>query len=128
MPDLTLPLQVVQQAAQNLIKVGHQTCETTEDKLMQKELPEALNRVKNACESLEMASVSLQTDSKSPIGKRKLVEGERGILQGISAILFILDQSQVRKIINSCEQVIEYLSITELIEKTEDLVTYIKVK
>ncbi|RMZ93398.1 vinculin-like isoform X1, partial [Brachionus plicatilis] len=126
MPDLSLSLQVVRQAADNLIRVGRQTCETTEDSLLQKELPQALNQVKNACEALETASINLKSDSKSATGKRKLVEGERGILQGISAILLTLDESQVRKIVNSCKQVIEYLSITELIDKTDDLVTYIK--
>ncbi|RNA06483.1 vinculin, partial [Brachionus plicatilis] len=63
MPDLSLPLQVVRQAADNLIRVGRQTCETTEDSLLQKELPQALNQVKNACEALETASINLKSDS-----------------------------------------------------------------
>jgi vinculin len=48
-------------------------------------------------------------------------------LQGVSAILITFDESEVRKIIKVCNQVIEYLSITELIEKMDDLVTYVKV-
>lgn len=48
-------------------------------------------------------------------------------MQGVSAILITFDESEVRKIIKVCNQVIEYLSITELIEKMDDLVTYVKV-
>lgn len=127
-PDLSLPLQILQNAVVNLLKVGHETCEITEDTLLQKELPQALGQVKDACESLETAAIILKSDSKSSVGKRKLVDGNRGILQGISAILITLDESQVRKIENSCKHIIEYLSITELIETTDDLITYVKVK
>lgn len=128
MPDLSVPLQVLQSAVENLIKVGTETSKITEDSLLKKELPQALSQVKDACESLEKAAIIFKSDSESPVGKRKLVEGQRGILQGISDILIALDESQVRRIENSCKHVIEYLSITELIEKTDDLVTYMKVK
>jgi vinculin len=57
-----------------------------------------------------------------------LIAGERGILQGVSAILLTFDESEVRKIVQTCKQVLEYLAITELIEKMDDLVTYVKVR
>ncbi|CAF0804091.1 unnamed protein product [Brachionus calyciflorus] len=126
MPDLSLPVQVVQQAADNLIRVGHETCTNSDDSLLKRELPLALIRVEEACKSLQEASVTLKSDPKSPFGKRKLIEGERGILQGVSAILLSFDESEVRKIVHLCKQVIEYLFITELIEKMDDLVTYVK--
>jgi hypothetical protein len=37
------------------------------------------------------------------------------------------DESEVRKIIEICKQVLEYLMITEVIEKMDDLVKYVKV-
>jgi vinculin len=40
--------------------------------------------------------------------------------------LLVFDESEVRKILKICRQVLEYLSITELIEKMDDLVTYVK--
>lgn len=44
----------------------------------------------------------------------------------MSTILLRFDESEVRKIIFVCKQVVEYLSITEIIEKMDDLVTYVK--
>jgi vinculin len=65
-------------------------------------------------------------EPSSTSGKRELIAGERGILQGVSTILLVFDESEVRKILTICRQVLEYLSITELIEKMDDLVTYVK--
>ena len=87
----------------------------------------ALNRVEEACEALQQAAADLKQDPKSTAGKRNLIIGERGILQGVSTILLRFDESEVRKIIQVCKQVLEYLSITELIERMDDLVTYVKV-
>ena len=77
----------------------------------------ALNRVEEACEALQQAAANLKHDPKSTAGKRNLIIGERGILQGVSTILLRFDESEVRKITQVCKQVLEYLSITELIER-----------
>ncbi len=50
-----------------------------------------------------------------------------GILQGTSALLLAFDESEVRKIIRVCKNVLEYLAITEVVESMEDLVTFVKV-
>lgn len=50
-----------------------------------------------------------------------------GILQGTSALLLAFDESEVRKIIRICKNVLEYLAITEVVESLEDLVTFVKV-
>ena len=99
MPDLSLPVNVVKNAADNLIKVGHDTCETSDDLILRKEMPPALSRVESACESLLEAASILKVEPKSSSGKRELICGERGILQGVSAILLTFDESEVRKII-----------------------------
>lgn len=127
MPDLSLPVQVVQKAAANLIKVGYETCATSDDLKLKKELSDALESVKQASCFLEEAANNLKTDPRSLNGKRSLLSGERGILQGVSAILLAFDESEVRKIVRLCKQVQEYFSITELIERMDDLVTYVKV-
>ncbi len=128
MPDLSMPVLVVKKAADNLIHVGYETCATSDDSILQAEMPKALQQVEDACRYLQEAANLLKGDPKSPNGKRSLVAGERGILQGVSAILLTFDESEVRKIVQICKQVLEYLSITELIEKMDDLVTYVKVK
>lgn len=51
-----------------------------------------------------------------------------GILQGTSALLLAFDESEVRKIIRICKNVLEYLAITEVVETMEDLVTFVKVR
>lgn len=51
-----------------------------------------------------------------------------GILQGTSALLLAFDESEVRKIIRVCKNVLEYLAIVEVVEHMEDLVTYVKVR
>ena len=68
----------------------------------------------------------MKKEPTSTSGKRELIAGERGILQGVSTILLTFDESEVRKILQVCRQVLEYLSITELIEKMDDLVTFVK--
>ena len=127
MPDLSLPVQVVKKAAENLINVGYETCETSEDQTLRSQMPRALEQVEEACMHLQAAAGHLRADPKSATGKRSLIAGERGILQGVSNILLTFDESEVRKVVHICRQVLEYLSITELIEKMDDLVTYVKV-
>lgn len=78
MPDLSLPVNVVKNAADNLIKVGYETCETSEDMILRKEMPPALVRVESACESLLDAASILKVEPKSATGKRSLISGERG--------------------------------------------------
>ena len=50
-----------------------------------------------------------------------------GILQGTSALLLAFDESEVRKIIRVCKNVLEYLAITEVVDRMQDLVTFVKV-
>jgi len=58
--------------------------------------------------------------------RKKLFEGSRGILQGTSALLLCLDESEVRKIIRECKKVQDYLAVAEVIETMEDLVQFLK--
>ena len=79
MPDLSLPVSVVKNAADNLKRVGYETCETSDDLVLRSEMPPALNRVESACESLLEAASMLKVDSRSVNGKRNLIAGERGL-------------------------------------------------
>lgn len=42
--------------------------------------------------------------------------------------MLAFDESEVRKIIRVCKNVLEYLAITEVVERMEDLVTYVRVR
>ena len=55
-----------------------------------------------------------------------MIEGSRGILQGTSSLLLCFDEAEVRKIVQQCKKVIDYLSVAEVIEGMEDLVQFVK--
>jgi hypothetical protein len=100
MPDLSMPVKVVKMAADNLIKVNYssylysyfkmnkklsnkkkvayETIDTSNDLIFKQEMPPALQRVEDACLSLQDATVLLKNDPKSVNGKMRLIEGERG--------------------------------------------------
>lgn len=126
MPDLSRPVQVVSMAVTNLIKVGRETINSSDDNILKQDMPSALNRVENASQLLEEASNMLRNDPYSGPARKKLIEGSRGILQGTSALLLCFDESEVRKIIQECKRVLDYLAIAEVIGSMEDLVQFLK--
>ncbi|XP_052711251.1 vinculin-like isoform X9 [Crassostrea angulata] len=126
MPDLARPVQTVKLAVDNLVKVGYDTINSSEDQILKQDMPPALNRVEEASLLLLQASEMLRADPYSAPARKKLIEGSRGILQGTSSLLLAFDESEVRKIIRVCKNVLEYLAITEVVERMEDLVTYVR--
>ncbi|XP_021371541.1 vinculin-like isoform X17 [Mizuhopecten yessoensis] len=126
MPDLAMPVQTVKLAVDNLVKVGYDTINCSEDQILKQDMPPALNRVEEASMLLLQASQLLRSDPFSAPARKKLIEGSRGILQGTSALLLAFDESEVRKIIRVCKNVLEYLAIVEVVDRMEDLVTYVK--
>jgi len=126
MPDLARPVHAVKLAVDNLVRVGYETINNSEDAILKQDMPPALNRVEEASLLLLDASHLLRTDPFSAPARKKLIDGSRGILQGTSALLLAFDESEVRKIIRICKNVLEYLAITEVVESMEDLVTFVK--
>ncbi|XP_011334415.1 vinculin isoform X3 [Ooceraea biroi] len=126
MPDLGRPVQAVSMAVTNLVKVGKETINSSDDALLKQDMPAALRRVEGASRLLEEASAMLKQDPYSGPARKKLIEGSRGILQGTSALLLCFDESEVRKIIRECKRVLDYLAVTEVIETMEDLVHFLK--
>ncbi|XP_033300163.1 vinculin isoform X18 [Bombus vosnesenskii] len=126
MPDLGRPVQAVSMAVANLVKVGKETINSSDDALLKQDMPAALQRVEGASRLLEEASAMLKQDPYSGPARKKLIEGSRGILQGTSSLLLCFDESEVRKIIRECKRVLDYLAVTEVIETMEDLVHFLK--
>ncbi|XP_052825605.1 vinculin-like isoform X2 [Octopus bimaculoides] len=112
--------------ANSCLHVGYDTINNSEDQILKQDMPPALSRVEDASILLLQASDMLRGDPFSAPARKKLIEGSRGILQGTSALLLAFDESEVRKIIRVCKNVLEYLAITEVVDKMEDLVTYVK--
>lgn len=113
-------------AVANLVKVGHETINNSDDDILKREMPQSLNRVENASNLLEEAASILKIDSYSKDARKKLIEGSRGILQGTSSLLLCFDESEVRKIIRNCKRVLDYLAISEVIDTMEDLIQFLK--
>ncbi|XP_069941017.1 vinculin-like isoform X18 [Cherax quadricarinatus] len=126
MPDLEKPVMAVSKAVVNLVKVGRETINSSDDPILKQDMPAALHRVESAAKLLEEASSLLKADPYSQPARKKLIEGARGILQGTSALLLCFDESEVRKIIRECKKVLDYLAVAEVIETMEDLVQFVK--
>ena len=126
MPDLERPVQAVSRAVANLVRVGRETINSSDDAILKQDMPAALHRVEGASRLLEEASAMLKIDPYSSPARKKLIEGSRGILQGTSALLLCFDESEVRKIIRECKKVLDYLAVAEVMETMEDLVQFLK--
>jgi len=126
MPDLEVPVVAVSRAVANLVRVGKDTINNSQDMKMKSEMPKSLAGIEKAAESLALASSSLKSDPYSQVGRDRLIEGSRGILQGTTAMLICFDASQVRKLCRDCKKVLDYLAISEVIETMEDLVQFVK--
>ncbi|XP_058882323.1 vinculin-like isoform X1 [Acipenser ruthenus] len=125
-PDLSAPVAAVQAAVSNLVRVGKETVQTTEDQLMKRDMPPAFIKVENACTKLVQAAHMLKADPYSVPARDYLIDGSRGILSGTSDLLLTFDEAEVRKIIRVCKGILEYLTVAEVVEGMEDLVTYTK--
>lgn len=126
MPDLSAPVQAVSAAVQNLVLVGRQTMEESKDKVLKQEMPLAFTKVEESSASLIGATQIFKNDPYSPEGRKKLLDGARGILSGTSAMLLTFDEAEVRKIVGVCRGVIKYLQVAEVVERMEDLITFVK--
>uniref|UniRef100_A0A672Q7A1 Vinculin n=1 Tax=Sinocyclocheilus grahami TaxID=75366 RepID=A0A672Q7A1_SINGR len=125
-PDLTAPVAAVQAAVSNLVRVGKETVQTTEDAIMRRDMPPAFIKVENACTKLVQAAQMLKSDPYSVQARDYLIDGSRGILSGTSDLLLTFDEAEVRKIIRVCKGILEYLTVAEVVESMEDLITYTK--
>ncbi|KAF0309831.1 Vinculin [Amphibalanus amphitrite] len=126
MPNLERPVQAVSRAVSNLVKVGRETINSSDDPILRQDMPASLVRVEQASRLLEEASSMLKADPYSQPARGKLIDGSRGILQGTSSLLLCFDESEVRKIIVECKRVLDYLAVAEVIDTMEDLVQFVK--
>ncbi|KAF5284255.1 hypothetical protein FQR65_LT00255 [Abscondita terminalis] len=126
MPDLQQPVKVVSNAVSNLVKVGRETINSSDDQILRQDMPAALVRVEKSAMLLEEASNMLKHDPFSSPARKRLIEGSGGILQATSALLLCFDESEVRKIIRECKRVLDYLAVAEVIETMEELVQFLR--
>ncbi|XP_015229988.1 PREDICTED: vinculin-like isoform X5 [Cyprinodon variegatus] len=109
-----------------MLQVGKETVQTTEDQVMKRDMPPAFIKVENSSSKLVQAAQMLKADPYSVPARDYLIDGSRGILSGTSDLLLTFDEAEVRKIIRVCKGILEYLSVAEVVETMEDLITYTK--
>ncbi|KAL1502099.1 hypothetical protein ABEB36_007294 [Hypothenemus hampei] len=126
MPDLEQPVRTVSNAVSNLVKVGRETINSSNDPILRQDMPAALVRVERSARLLEEASSKLKSDPYSAPARKLLIEGSGGILQATSALLLCFDESEVRKIIRECHRVLDYLAVAEVIETLDELVQFLR--
>ncbi len=100
--------------------------EHSKDELLRRDMPGSFGMVEEASQALVSASQGLAADPESGEHRKLLLNGARGILQGVSTLLLVFDQSEVRKIVKACEGIIEYIKVSEVVQTMEELVTFTK--
>ncbi|KAL5962596.1 Vinculin [Taenia solium] len=113
-------------AVDNLVKVGYETIRQSSDQLFKHDMPPALVRVEEASVFLQDAVKLLSRDPSSAIGRKKLIDGSRGILQGTWAVLVAFDMSEVRKIVECCNSVLTMLNTVPDIKTFPELADFVK--
>lgn len=135
MPDLIKPIMTVKAAVSNLVVVGKEQIKDTKDEILRQDTPPALNKVETAANLLVEASELLSIDQKRETdevtpegmqGRKKLIAGSRGILQGTSDLLLVFDEAEVRRICKVCRNVRDYLQQSSIVAGMEDLVVFVK--
>ena len=126
MPSLETPITAVKAAVTNLAAVGRQQSQTTKDEVLKLDTPPAIDKVETSADYLVESAKLLGADPYSKAGREKLITGARGILQGTSDLLLVFDAAEVRRICRVCQNVRDYLKVSEVVQGMEDLVTYVK--
>lgn len=135
MPDLINPIMTVKNAVSNLVKVGKEQIQTSKDEILKLDTPPALQKVETSADMLVEASQLLAADNERESvevtaggmeGRKKLISGSRGILQGTSDLLLVFDEAEVRRICKVCRNVRDYLQQSSIVSGMEDLVVFVK--
>lgn len=74
MPDLERPVQAVSRAVANLVKVGKETINSSDDAILKQDMPASLQRVEGASRLLEEASAMLKVDPYSSPARLVVVD------------------------------------------------------
>jgi vinculin len=125
-PDIAQPVEGVHAAVANLIAVGKQTLAASKDEKLKEDMPPTFDTVDAATHLLKEAAGGFEKDPQCEASRNKLLNGSRGILNGMSRLLLVLDQSEVRKIIKNCHGVRDYVKVAEHVENLEEVTTFEK--
>ncbi|OUM57153.1 hypothetical protein PIROE2DRAFT_17935, partial [Piromyces sp. E2] len=112
-PDITNFANAVSKQIEQVVKVGYSYMDNRkEDEKLQENMPKGCDEVLNASELLIQSSELLKENSKSKEGRDKLVESIQAILSGITKVLDIYDEAEIRKIKTICKHIQELIDVT----------------
>ncbi|KAG7275857.1 hypothetical protein CRUP_033270 [Coryphaenoides rupestris] len=103
-PELTAPVAAVQAAVSNLVRVGKDTVQTTEDQIMKRDMPPAFIKQTFGPQAAVGGDrpvraggrprPMLKADPYSVPARDYLIDGSRGILSGTSDLLLTFDEAE----------------------------------
>eukprot|EP00800_Vazella_pourtalesii_P014642 TRINITY_DN3760_c0_g1_i3.p1 TRINITY_DN3760_c0_g1~~TRINITY_DN3760_c0_g1_i3.p1 ORF type:complete len:697 (-),score=158.01 TRINITY_DN3760_c0_g1_i3:585-2675(-) len=122
--NIGLHLREVTAAVENLLQVGQNLSATSKDEILKRELPLAGEKIENSCSMVNQAAKAFEPGAQGNVeDKHLMLDGARGILSGVSTLLLVWDESEIRKVLDICERIIEYLSVVEQVETHEEVAT-----
>lgn len=124
--DITNQVYAVGVAIKNLVEVARAASLTSKDEILCKELPAILPKVEQVTTDLQKAASLLKDDPVSNEGRNLLICGSRGVINATSALLLAFDDSEVRKLLAVCREVMAYIQLAEVIQVMPDVVTFVK--
>lgn len=124
--DLLTPVKAVDGAVQNLVSVARQTLASSKDEETKRDMPPTFEAVATASKMLLDACYGISEDPSSKPHKKMLLEGSTGILQGVSSLLLVFDQGEVRKMVKECQAIIDYLKMAEIIQSAQEVTQFTK--
>ncbi|ORX77227.1 Vinculin/alpha-catenin [Anaeromyces robustus] len=111
-PDITIFSNTVSKQIEHVVKVGYSYMNSIkEDEILQENMPKGCNEVLQASEMLVHSSELLKENSKSKEGRDLLVKAIQTILSGITNVLNIYDEAEIRKIKTVCQRIQELIQM-----------------
>lgn len=126
LPDLVPSAQQIRQAVESLVLAGQKLVSETPDNDLKLEMPAACDAVKDAGNSLLMATHQLKQQPFSNKVRYNLVDSARNILEGTMKVLLVYDEAEIRKIVTSARWVMDRLVLVEAVTSPRGLVVSFK--
>lgn len=126
LPDLVSSAQQIREAITSLVLAGEKLVSETPDNDLKSEMPSACDTVRDAGNSLLMATHQLKQQPFSNKVRYNLVDSARNILEGTMKVLLVYDEAEVRKIVRAARWVMDRLGLVEGVTSQRGLVVSFK--
>jgi hypothetical protein len=126
-PDITNFANAVSKQIEQVVKVGYTYMNSIkEDVILQQKMPEGCNEVMEASKLLLQSAELLKQDTKSKEGRDMLVVAIQTILSGITNVLDIYDETEIRKIKAISQYIRELIDSTNQEKSVQDSISTLR--